>query len=121
MQALRLLTLLPCLLVSDLSRAQKLALLAPAPQPEIASAVGQVDAGNLETIVRKLAGFGTRHTFSDTTSETRGIGAARRWLKSRLLEISKETGGRLQVALEEYPIPRGSRRRRVPELSLIHI
>ena len=26
--------------------------------------------------------FGTRHTLSETASETRGIGAARRWIKA---------------------------------------
>jgi hypothetical protein len=32
--------------------------------------------------VAKLVGFGTRHSLSDTKSETTGIGAARRWIKA---------------------------------------
>ncbi|MCL5267455.1 MAG: M28 family peptidase [Bacteroidetes bacterium] len=36
-----------------------------------------------------LAGFGTRHTLSDTTSNTRGIGAARRWLRSRFESFAR--------------------------------
>jgi len=39
-----------------------------------------VQAANAERIerdIRKLVGFGTRHTLSDTVSDTRGIGAAR--------------------------------------------
>ncbi len=49
-------------------------------------------ASRLENDIRKLANFGTRHTMSDTTSETRGIGTARRWIKSEFDKISKECG-----------------------------
>lgn len=42
-----------------------------------------VDPANIRVYVDTLAGFGTRHTMSDTTSDTRGIGAARRWVKSQ--------------------------------------
>ena len=43
-----------------------------------------IDAVSAERIakdIETLANFGTRNTFSDTVSETRGIGAARRWIK----------------------------------------
>src|SRR5262249_46573823 len=42
--------------------------------------------------------FGTRHTASDTTSDTRGIGAARRWVKSQFEAISRDCGGCIEVA-----------------------
>ncbi len=42
-------------------------------------------------------GFGTRHTLSDTKSDKRGIGAARRWAKTRFAEISKDCGGCLEI------------------------
>ena len=42
-----------------------------------------VDPAKLRMYVDTLAGFGTRHTLSDTESETRGIGAARRWVKAQ--------------------------------------
>ncbi len=51
----------------------------------------------LEADIRKLAGFGTRNTFSDTVSETRGIGAARRWIRSEFDKISQACGGCLEV------------------------
>ena len=51
----------------------------------------------LEEDIRKLAGFGTRNTLSDTVSETRGIGAARRWIKAEFDKISKACGGCLEV------------------------
>ncbi|MDT8346890.1 MAG: peptidase M28, partial [Flavobacteriaceae bacterium] len=51
--------------------------------------VDAVSSKNIEHDIRKLADFGTRHTFSDTLSNTRGIGAARRWIKAQIDEISK--------------------------------
>lgn len=42
-----------------------------------------VDPAQLRMFVDKLAGFGTRHTLSDTESDSRGIGAARRWVKAQ--------------------------------------
>ncbi len=44
-----------------------------------------------------LVSFGTRHTMSDTLSETRGIGAARRWIFDEFKRISEECGGCLEV------------------------
>lgn len=59
--------------------------------------VDAVNADRLETDIRKLAGFGTRHTMSDTVSATRGIGAARRWIKAEFDKISKACNGCLEV------------------------
>ena len=59
--------------------------------------IDEVSAERLETDIRKLAGFGTRHTMSDTVTKTRGIGAARRWIKAEFEKISKECGSCLEV------------------------
>lgn len=48
-----------------------------------------------------LVNFGTRNTFSDTISNTRGIGAARRWIKSRFETISKDCNNCLIVSYEK--------------------
>lgn len=72
----------------------------PAPstdQPLLRTVAADVDAKALESTIRSLVGFGTRHTLSDTKSETRGIGAARRWAKARFEAISKDCGGCLTV------------------------
>ena len=72
----------------------------PAPssdQPLLRSVAADVDAKALESTIRSLVGFGTRHTLSETQSETRGIGAARRWVKVRFEAISKDCGGCLTV------------------------
>ncbi|MEM0931502.1 MAG: peptidase M28, partial [Bacteroidota bacterium] len=44
--------------------------------------INAISAERLEKDITTLANFGTRHTLSDTISQTRGIGAARRWIKS---------------------------------------
>ncbi|WP_421736455.1 M20/M25/M40 family metallo-hydrolase [Caulobacter sp.] len=72
----------------------------PAPstdQPLLRAVAADVDPRALESTIRSLVGFGTRHTLSDTRSETRGIGAARRWAKGRFEAISKDCGGCLTV------------------------
>ncbi|TMP82230.1 peptidase M28 [Pseudoalteromonas phenolica] len=56
-----------------------------------------VSAANIEKDIKKLVSFGTRHTLSETESDTRGIGAARRWIKAEFEAISKACGGCLEV------------------------
>ena len=56
-----------------------------------------VSANRIITDVETLANFGTRHTLSDTLSETRGIGAARRWIKKSFTQISADCGNCLDV------------------------
>lgn len=59
--------------------------------------IDAVSADRLENDIRILAGFGTRNTFSDTTSQTRGIGAARRWIKAEYDKISSDCNKCLNV------------------------
>ena len=59
--------------------------------------VEQVSAARLEADIRTLVGFGTRHTASETESETRGIGEARRWIKAEFERIGAANGGNLDV------------------------
>lgn len=64
----------------------------------------QVSAENIEKDIKKLVSFGTRHTLSETQSDTRGIGAARRWIKSEFDEISKQCGNCLEVYYQSETI-----------------
>ena len=67
-------------------------------RPSRAAAIAKaVSPQSLHEIDAKLVGFGTRSTLSDTKSDTRGIGAARRWVKSRFEAISKDCGGCLEI------------------------
>ena len=56
-----------------------------------------ISAANIEKDIQKLVSFVTRHTLSETKSDTRGIGAARRWIKAEFEAISKACGGCLEV------------------------
>ena len=66
----------------------------------LSTLAAEVSASRIESDVRTLVGFGTRHTLSDTQSETRGIGAARRWIKRTFEEISGACGGCLEVTTQ---------------------
>ncbi len=67
-----------------------------------------VSPDELRANVEALSNFGTRHTLSDTTSPTRGIGAAREWIKTRF-ESYNPPGGSLRVEFEELKVPPGIR------------
>ncbi len=77
--------------------------------PQIEKIVSEISAANIEANIRKLVSFGTRHTLSDQESPTRGIGAARRWIKAEMDRYSRESGGRLQVAEDEFMQAPGGR------------
>ncbi|MEQ8926445.1 MAG: M28 family metallopeptidase [Fulvivirga sp.] len=57
-----------------------------------------VSAERIEHDIRKLVSFGTRHSLSDTVSDSRGIGAARRWIKNEFTSISKNCNKCLEVS-----------------------
>ena len=70
---------------------------APREQAALHALADAPSEAELHATIEKLVGFGTRHTMSDTTSDTRGIGAARRWVKTRFEAISRECGGCIEV------------------------
>ncbi len=78
-------------------------------QRQIDQIVGQISPQRIEAIIAKLVGFKTRHTMSDTVSDTEGIGAARRWIKSELERCGAQAGGRLQVAYDSHVTPVSAR------------
>jgi len=59
--------------------------------------IDSVSAQKIEINIKTQVNFGTRNTFSDTISKTRGIGAARRWVKSEFESISKDCNQCLEV------------------------
>lgn len=59
--------------------------------------VADVSAERIQSDITRLVEFGTRHTLSETVSDTRGIGAARRWIEAEFNRISDECGGCLEV------------------------
>lgn len=100
----RIFTLLVCIIPFVLS-AQEPALKNQA----VESIVKEVSTDNLRKLVEKLASFGTRHTLSDTVSATRGIGAARRWIKSEFERYAEASEGRMSVVFHETVVPPSAR------------
>jgi hypothetical protein len=65
----------------------------------------EVSSKNIEAIVRKLVSFKTRHTLSDTSSKTTGIGAARNWIKAEMERYAAASGGRMKVEFDTFTQP----------------
>src|SRR5437588_5877655 len=63
----------------------------------LAAAIAEISAAQIRTTDSALVSFGTRHAMSDTISNTRGIGAARRYLFNKVTGYSKACGGCLRV------------------------
>jgi Zn-dependent M28 family amino/carboxypeptidase len=80
------------------------ALAAEAPDPELQAVAEAVSPAALGDTIATLVGFGTRHTMSDTTSPTRGIGAARRWAAGRFERFSKACGGCILIQTPQQTV-----------------
>jgi hypothetical protein len=88
----------------------------PIPAQELKAMLAEVSPARIEARIRKLVSFGTRHTLSDIASDTRGIGAARRWITSEMTQCAKAAGGRLQVEEQSFVEPAGNRVNQPTEL-----
>ena len=77
---------------------------APTPDPQIAAALRDVSAANIEHTITKLVSFGTRSTLSSDmpASSGRGATAAAEWIKSELERYSRECAGCLEVKADEF-------------------
>ncbi|MCJ1350732.1 MAG: hypothetical protein MMC33_000713 [Icmadophila ericetorum] len=65
----------------------------------------QFDPNRIQSTIQTLVNFYTRHTASTTTSPTRGIGAARKWLLAQMTELAQPSGGRMHVSMPCYLQP----------------
>jgi hypothetical protein len=72
----------------------------PSLDPNIVKLLESVSSSRLEADIKTLAAFGTRHTYSDTSSATRGIGAARQWIHDQFVKASPK----LQVGFDSYQV-----------------
>lgn len=77
-----------------------------------------VSADRIQKDIEKLVSFGTRHTLSDTVSDTRGIGAARRWIESEFKAISADCGNCLEVSKQHYYVT-GDPKTRIKEDAVV--
>ena len=76
---------------------------------DITRIVQEIDARNIERIIRKLVSFGTRNTLSTQDDPSRGIGAARDWLYNEFLKAAEYSGGRMTVEKQTYEQPKAAR------------
>ena len=83
--------------------------------------IDAVSAERIKKDVKTLADFGTRHTFSDTVSNTRGIGAARRWIKSEFETISKDCNNCLDVFYQSDLVKKGTNQRIVHDVMVVNV
>src|SRR2546430_7117135 len=65
--------------------------------PALAAAIAEISSAQIRVTDSTLVSFGTRHSMSDTLSNSRGIGAARRYLFNKLSGYGKACGGCLRV------------------------
>ncbi len=76
---------------------------------DVAGIVQEIDARNIERMIRKLASFGTRNTLSTQADPNRGIGAARDWLYSEFLKAAENSSGRMTVEKQAYEQQKSAR------------
>ncbi|GAA0870881.1 M20/M25/M40 family metallo-hydrolase [Gangjinia marincola] len=104
---------LTCFIISTVLTAQT--------DQRIYDIIDAVSADRIEKDIATLAGFGTRHTLSDTVSKTRGIGAARRWIKSEFEAISKDCNNCLNVFYQKDLVEKGTNQRIVKDVMVVNV
>ena len=73
--------------------------------------INTVSSDRIKADIKTLTEFGTRNTFSDTISDTRGIGAARRWIKSEFDKISENCNNCINTFYQkDFVTKKGNRR-----------
>lgn len=83
--------------------------------------ISETSADRIRADITKLAGFGTRHTLSDTISNTRGIGAARRWIKSEFDKISSNCNNCLNVFYQKDLVKKGDNNRITQDVWVVNV
>jgi hypothetical protein len=96
-------------LVASCDRAQPAQ---PRTDPRVSALIEQISPSGLQTTIETLSAFETRNTLSDTTSPSRGIGAAREWIRRELEGASP----RLQVNFDVHHLAQQGRITRPVEL-----
>ena len=83
--------------------------------------INDVSAERIEKDITTLTNFGTRHTLSDTISDTRGIGAARRWVKSEFEKIGSDCNNCLNVFYQKDLVKKGENNRIVKDVWVVNV
>ena len=83
--------------------------------------ISETSSERIKVDITTLAGFGTRHTLSDTISNTRGIGAARRWIKAEFDKISKDCNNCLNVFYQKDLVKAEDNRRITRDVWVVNV
>lgn len=83
--------------------------------------IDAVNSNRIEQDITTLAGFGTRHTLSDTVSDIRGIGAARRWIKQEFETISAACDNCLEVFYQKDLVKAGTNDRITEDVWVVNV
>ena len=73
--------------------------------PAVKQIVDQVSEERISATMKRLGEFGTRYVGSEQDSETRGIGAAQRWIEAQF----KSCSPKLQVSLDKFSVKKSQR------------
>ncbi|AZA83347.1 peptidase M28 [Chryseobacterium lactis] len=77
---------------------------------EVKKYVSQVNEDSLKSYITQLVSFQTRHTLSAADDSEHGIGAARNWVLKKFKDYAKNSGGRMEVYLQQEDLqPDGKR------------
>jgi hypothetical protein len=84
--------------------AQDTKVAAPAPDPEIAAALKQISASQIQRNITTLVGFSTRQTLSSDLPPTadHGVNAAAFWIQGEFERYSSQCGDCLQVKTDQF-------------------
>ncbi len=81
---------------------------------EIASMVKEVSSDSLQSYIKSMVAFGTRHTLSTQTETTKGIAAARNWVLQKFNSFAKTSNGRLTAFIDTTTLQPDKKRVDVP-------
>ncbi|AUC14657.1 peptidase M28 [Tenacibaculum sp. SZ-18] len=109
----RIIYIIPILLIPLLGFSQT--------DTKIYDIINSISADGIQSDIETLANFGTRHTLSDTISETRGIGAARRWIKKEFDKISRECNNCLEVFYQKDLVKKGTNKRITKDVWVVNV
>ncbi|MBX2943294.1 MAG: M20/M25/M40 family metallo-hydrolase [Cyclobacteriaceae bacterium] len=104
------LTLLLFLITLVHCTAQKMKKEEIAVDSQISEMIKQVSEDSIKSYVEHMVSFETRHALSDTLSDVRGIGAARRWVASKFLQFRQKSNANMTVELDPFVVKGGAPR-----------
>ena len=96
----------------------------PPADARIVEAIGQISPERIRQTIEKLVSFGNRSTISAQDEESiktsKGIGAAREWIKAEFERYSKDCGGCLEVKADRFVEQPGERIPKPTEITNVY-